>query len=508
MKKTLIAALVLCGASSFAQSPKLANADNSNMSAEMFYQSLLAELAQFEGNTKASAGIYLQMARKNPTDQLYGRATRILLEALDGDNARIVALEWAKITPSSALAQNFLFRINFAQSQYGNALAPLREYLKLTPEAGRADAILSLTRYFSRIEEKQAATNELLKTLEPYTKAPAHTAPTIAAARITGARQQVESARYNEALVQLKALTTDSPDSIDGWLLQGTLQLQENQFAAADASFNRFVVLAEKNNLPTNHAGYVQAYLGLAQLAENRKDYDAAQNWLGKIDNDKERLAAQLRRASILAKQGKVDEARALIQQLPEQTQAQSRGKLLGEAQLLRDHGKLNDAIALLDKALLEEPKDTDLMYELSTLHEKAKNYVRMEVLLKQVIALQPNSAVAYNALGYSLADRGVRLEEAKVLIEKALAITPGDPYIVDSLAWALYRMGRLDESLKTFQTAYKTRADAEIGAHMGEVLWMMNRKDEAIKVWKEAQIINRDNPTLVETLKRLGAGL
>jgi tetratricopeptide (TPR) repeat protein len=131
-----------------------------------------------------------------------------------------------------------------------------------------------------------------------------------------------------------------------------------------------------------------------------------------------------------------------------------------------------------------------------------------MEELLKQVIALQPNSAMAYNALGYSLADRSERLEEAKTLIEKALSITPGDPYIVDSLAWALYRMGRLDESLKAFQAAYKTRADAEIGAHMGEVLWQMNRKDEAFKVWQEAQIINRDNPTLLETLKRLGANL
>lgn len=508
MKKTLIAALVLSVTSSFAQSPKLENADNSNMNAEMFYESLLAELAQFEGNTKASAGIYLQMARTSPTDQLYGRVARILLEALDGDNARIIALEWVKAIPTSALGHNYLFQINYAQNQYGNALPPLREYLRLTPETDRAAAILGLTRYFSRIEEKQAATNELVKIVAPYTNAPAYTAPTIAAARLTIARQQVESSRYNEALEQLNALTTESPDSIDGWLLQGALQLQENQFVPSDASFNRFLVLAEKMNLATNHAGFVQAYLGLAQLAENRKDYEGAQSWLAKIENDKERLAAQLRRASILAKQGKLTEAQTLIQQLPEQTQAQARSKLLAEAHLLRDHGKARDAITLLDKALAEEPKDTNLMYELSTLHEKSKDYTRMEVLLKNVIALEPNSATAYNALGYSLADRGIRLEEAKALIEQALKITPDDPYIVDSLAWALYRMGRLDESLEAFQAAYKTRADAEIGAHMGEVLWQMKRKDEAIKVWKEAQMINRENPTLVETLARLGVKL
>jgi tetratricopeptide (TPR) repeat protein len=508
MKKTLIAALVLASACAWAQSPRLANADNSNMDAETFYEVLMAELAKFEGKPKDSARIYLLLARKTPTDQLYGRATRILLEALDGDNARLLAMEWAKAMPTSSLAQNLLFQINYAQSQYGNALPPLREYLRLTPEADRAGVILGLTRYFSRIPEKQAAINELSKILEPYTKAPAHTAPTIAAARLTLARQQVESSRYNDALSQLKAMTTESPDAIDGWLLKGALELQENQFPAAETSFNRFLVLADKTNLPTNHAGYVQAYLGLAQLAENRKDYDAAQQWLAKIENDKERLSAQLRRASLLAKQGKLDEARTLIQQLPEQTQEQARAKLLGEAHLLRDHGKLTDGIALLNKALQGEPKDTNLMYELSTLHEKAKEYVQMEKLLNEVIALEPNSAVAYNALGYSLADRGVRLEEAKTLIEQALKITPGDPYIIDSLAWALYRMGRLEESLKAFQTAYKTRADAEIGAHMGEVLWKMNRKEEAIKIWKEAQIINRDNPTLVETLTRLGVSL
>jgi tetratricopeptide (TPR) repeat protein len=322
------------------------------------------------------------------------------------------------------------------------------------------------------------------------------------------ARSLLNASRYNDALAQLRLLTTESPTSIDGWLLQGALELQENQFAAADKSLHQFLRLAEKTNLPTNHAGRVQAYLGLAQLAENRKDYSAAQSWLSKIEDDKERLAAQLRRASILAKQGKVSEARSLIQQLPEQTTLQSRAKLMAEVSLMRDYGQLPEAIQFLSKALADDPKDTDLMYELSTLHEKAKDFVQMEALLKQVIALQPNSAVAYNALGYSLADRGVRLEEAKALIERALVITPNDPYIVDSLAWALFRMGRLDESLKTFQNAYKTRADAEIGAHMGEVLWMMNRKDEAVKAFKDAQMINNDNPTLIETLKRLGVKL
>ena len=508
MKKLLIAALALSLSCAFAQSPKRVDADNSSMDAATFYEVLVAELARLDGEPGDAMAIYLDLARKSPTDQLFERATRIPLEVRDGDTARNITIEWIKLIPSSALAHNYLFQINYAQRQYANALPPLRKYLELTPEAERASVINSLTFYFSAIPDKQASTNELIHVLAPYLESPQSSPATKAAARLTMARSQLDSARYNDALAHLRLLTSESPESIDGWLLKAALELQENLFIDAEKSFQQFLLLADKLNLATNHAGYVQAYLGLAQLAENRKDYAAAHMWLAKIEDNKERLAAQLRRASILAKLGKVGEARTLIQQLPEQTVQESRGKLLGEVALLRDYDQLPEAIKLLDKALLEDPSDTDLMYELSTLHEKAKNYTKMESLLKEVIALRPNSPVAYNALGYSLADRGVRLEEAKVLIEKALAITPNDPYITDSLAWVLFRMGRLDESLKTFQTAYTTRADAEIGAHMGEVLWQMNRRDEAMKAFREAQMINADNPTLLETLKRLGVKL
>jgi Flp pilus assembly protein TadD len=331
---------------------------------------------------------------------------------------------------------------------------------------------------------------------------------TRAASQLTLARSLVNSSRYNDALALLRTLTTETPTDIDAWLLRGALQMQENQFADAQISFQQFLKLAATLQLPSNHAGYVQAYLQLAQLAENRKDFDEAQNWLSKIEDDKERLSAQARRASILAKQGKLEEARALIRELPEPTQAQARGKLLAEVQLLRDHKQIAEASSMIDKALADNPKDTGLMYELSTLHDKAREFDKMEALLRRIIALEPNNQAAYNALGYSLADRGVRLEEAQKLIERALEITPNDPYIVDSLAWVFYRAGKLEEALKTLQSAYKTRADAEIGAHLGEVLWMLNRKDEARQAWRDAKAINADNETLVETLKRFDVKL
>jgi tetratricopeptide (TPR) repeat protein len=506
----LLAAWTLCAVSPSAQSQPvpapLSNppAIHSALDGELFYKLLLAELAQFEGKLGETYSIYLDAAKRQPHDQLFERAVRIALDARDGHSARQVATDWATKLPESALAQNYLFQIHFAQGNYAMGLPPLKAFLSLSPDSSKSNIILSLNGYFTQPADKLAAVSELTRILLPYTTLPI----TSAASRLVLARAQLHAERYSAALAELQALTSEHPSNLDGWLLQGSLELQENQFVRAEQSLRQFLQLAQKESVASNSAAYSQAYLQLAQLAEQRKDYDLAQNWLSKIEDDKERLAAQVRRASILAKQGKLMQARTLIQELPEPTTAQSRAKLLAEVQLLREYKQLTEAIAIMDKALAETPKDTGLMYELSTLHEKAKNYEKMEALLRTIMALEPSNQAAYNALGYSLADRGERLDEAQKLIERALEITPNDPYIVDSLAWVFFRAGKLDLALTTLQGAYKTRADAEIGAHMGEVLWQLGRKDEAIKVWRDAKAINADNETLVETIKRLGAPL
>jgi tetratricopeptide (TPR) repeat protein len=484
--------------------------NNSSLTGESFYQILLAELAQIDGKPNETFSLYLDLARKTPSDQLFERAARLALDGRDGNAARQVAVEWARRLPESAEANNYLFQIYFGQGQYAAALPPLRAFLKLSTPSARPAIVQSLNSYFARPDDKSAATNELIRVLEPYLAEAYRTSEpaTRQASQLAIARSQVNSGRYNDALAMLQILTLETPSAIDAWLLRGTLQMQENQFAGAETSFQQFLRLAKELGIPSSHAGYVQAYLNLAQLAEHRKEWDAAQNWLSKIEDDKERLTAQVRRASILAKQGRLEEARALIRELPEPTQAQARSKLLAEVQLLRDHKQIAEASSMMDKALAENPKDTGLMYELSTLYDKAKEYDKMEALLRRIIELEPNNQAAYNALGYSLADRGIRLDEAQKLIERALEITPNDPYIVDSLAWVFYRAGKLELALTTLQGAYKTRADAEIGAHIGEVLWMMGRKDEARQAWRDASIINADNETLLETLKRFDVKL
>jgi Flp pilus assembly protein TadD len=121
-------------------------------------------------------------------------------------------------------------------------------------------------------------------------------------------------------------------------------------------------------------------------------------------------------------------------------------------------------------------------------------------------MVLKPEHAHAYNALGYSLADRGLRLEEAKALIQRALELTPGDPFITDSLGWVEFRLGNNDEALRLLQKAYATRPDAEIAAHLGEVLWAMGRQDEARRIWAEGRNRDAGNEVLRETLVRLKA--
>jgi Flp pilus assembly protein TadD len=193
-----------------------------------------------------------------------------------------------------------------------------------------------------------------------------------------------------------------------------------------------------------------------------------------------------------------------LLRATPERNADDVRAKLLAEAQLLREIKQWSEAYAVLQAASQRFPDDADLLYEQAMAAEKVGQLDAMEAALRRVIALKPDHAHAYNALGYSLADRNLRLAEAKTLIEKALQLTPGDPFITDSLGWVEFRLGNREEALRLLRQAYKSRPDAEIGAHLGEVLWAMGQRDEARRVWAEASSRDAANDVLRETLVRL----
>jgi tetratricopeptide (TPR) repeat protein len=229
-----------------------------------------------------------------------------------------------------------------------------------------------------------------------------------------------------------------------------------------------------------------------------------AENWLAKIDNGDDLVGTQARRASLLARQGKLQQARDLVRALPERNADDKKQKFLAEVQLLRDAKQYQPAYDMLLKASTAAPEDSDLLYDQAMVAEKLNRMDEMERLLRRLIELKPDNQNAYNALGYSLADRKVRLEEARTLIQKAVQLAPDDPFIADSLGWVEYRLGNMEEASRILEAAYKRRPDPEIAAHLGEVLWAAGKRDRAVAVWKEASLADADNETLQETLKRL----
>jgi tetratricopeptide (TPR) repeat protein len=347
--------------------------------------------------------------------------------------------------------------------------------------------------------------------------------------RLNYARVLTGAQRYPDAVAQLEVLTRQQPDVAPAWLTLGALQLELHKPQEAEAALKRFVELAQAGSptgappapaaasddddddgpvTATPDRGLTQAWLLLAQAAEMRGDYAGAEAWLAKVDSPQRALEVQTRRAEILARQGKIREARALVQKVPERTPEDARAKLLAEAQVLREVKRWREAEEVLAQANKRFPDDPDLLYEQAMIEEKLDRMDEMERLLRRVIELKPDHQHAYNALGYSLADRGKRLPEAKQLIEKAMQLSPDEPFITDSMGWVEYRMGNRKQALELLRKAYSSRPDVEIAAHLGEVLWVDGQKDEARKVLRDARRRDSGNEVLTETLARLKVDL
>lgn len=326
--------------------------------------------------------------------------------------------------------------------------------------------------------------------------------------RMAYARALIEAQRYAQAQVQLQTVTAEQPDFPQAWLILGALELQDGKSIAAEKSLKHYLELVlakqEDSARPEAGPGLVQAYLSLAQIAEQRNDFTQADDWLQRIDGVDDRLNAQLRRASLLARQGKLDEALILIRSQPARSPAEVRLKVTAEVLLLRDRKQYQTAYDLLAQATARDPEDADLLYDMAMMAEKLNKFDEMERLLRQVMAAKPDYQHVYNALGYSLAERKIRLDEARQLVLKALELAPGDPFILDSLGWVEFHSGNLPEALRILEEAFKDKPDVEIAAHLGEVLWAMGQREKAISIWQQGLKTNPSNETLLQTLKRL----
>ena len=347
--------------------------------------------------------------------------------------------------------------------------------------------------------------------------------------RLLYVRTLATSQRLAEATAEIEVLTRSDPKLAPPWLTLGALRLEMKQPREATAALQNYVRLVEggaavnfgvaaapqssggddEDDTPPNAGtALTQAFLLLAQAAEQSQDYPAAERWLARVDNPQRALEVQTRRASLLARQGKIKEARELIRRVPEQSPGDARAKLLAETELLRERKMYVEAEQVLGQASKAFPDDVDLLYEQAMLNEKLERLDEMERLLRRVIAIKADHPHAYNALGYSLAERKLRLPEARALIQKALELSPGEPSITDSMGWVEYRLGNRDEAIRLLRRAYLARPDPEIAAHLGEVLWSAGQSEEARRVFREARSRDAQNDVLRETLARLRVDL
>jgi tetratricopeptide (TPR) repeat protein len=520
----------------------------------LLYEYLLAEIAGQRGNVALSAQAYVELAKRTRDPRIARRATEIALYARMNNAAIEAATIWHETDPSSTRALQALAGMLVSVGRYDEALPRLKELLAGST-SDSASGFTQLTRTLAGAQDKLAALRLTQSLAADYPKLPeAHYAvarvavsagddrtaleavraarqqrpdweaaalleaqivqktsvdqasalladyvqkyPPAREARLAYARTLVAQKRYKEARAEFEKLMTAMPDSTDMAFAVALLSIQLKDYDSAEKYLRNLLAS------PYRDKDGVRLYLG--QVAEERKDLPGALKWYGAVGEGEQYVQAQIRYAQVLAKQGKIDDARARLEQAAAKSTDQRVQLILAEAQILRDANQPKAAFDLVGQALDRVPNNPDLLYDYAMLAEKIERPDILESSLRKLIEIRPEHAHAYNALGYSFADRNERLPEAQELIEKALKLAPDDSFIIDSMGWVLYRRGRLKDSLTYLRRAYAGRPDPEIAAHLGEVLWALGEHSEAERVWGDASKESPDNETLANTIKRL----
>jgi Flp pilus assembly protein TadD len=567
VRRIACAAALLFGLQAHAQEASTPPPANSGMDAPLFYQLLIGELELNSGQPGVAYQVLLDAARRTGDQELFKRVVNIAIQARAGDQALAAARAWADTTPRSVEALQTTMQLLALLNKPAEVPQPLTALLRVAPADQRPGFIAALPRLFQRSPDTKAVLAALSPVLHAQTgdlkpvalfaearlafnagdnaRALALTRE-LQAAVPTGddamqlavdllpSEPQAESLiterlaikpdqhalrqAYGRALIQarrpadaareFRLLTEATPDNPAPWLALGAIELELKHPAAAETALREGLkrldtpAAGTDAEIKTRVEGRQQTWLMLSQAAEQRSDLKAAAAALQKVEGTG--LDVQYRRASLMARQGKLAEARKLLQPPADANETEARAHLLAEAQLLREQRDHAGSLAVLKTATERFKDDTDLIYEQAMMTEKVGRFDEMEALLRRVIELKPDYHHAYNALGYSLADRNLRLPEAKTLIEKALTLAPGEPFIVDSMGWVEYRLGNLTEAARLLRKAYASRPDAEIAAHLGEVLWASGAKDEARELWRQAAQRDPGNEALRETLDRL----
>lgn len=563
--KVIVAALVFAFAGhSLAQAPatkatqqkKLAGprtAEEDTIGRTVF-QALLGEIALQRGDVTMGVSAWADLAQRTRDPKVIARALEVAAIAKQYDLAIELNKMWLEVEPDSAKAQQ-------AQSSLlvlSNRLDELAPQLAIVLEEDKAALpanLMHLNRLLARHQDKKAVQRLVDRLAAPYNTIPeAHFAMGLAAANAGDAmRAQVEfekalqlrpdweaaalsraqlQARLSSAsaIASLSEFTERYPNATDARLTLARLLITDKQYDAARKQFDK--LLSDNPNNP--EVIYPVAMLALQQgdtatgrvqleklLTMDFPDKNAVHFFIGQIDDDEKKpaaalehyrqvnggdqyIAARSRAAQILLKQGKTDEALEMIQTTRAGDDKERTQLILAESQLLREVRRSDQAYTMLETALAKQPDNQELLYETALTAEHLGKVDVLETHLKHLLQLNPDHAHALNAMGYSLAERNIHLDEAKDLISRALALAPDDPFIMDSLGWVFFRQGDLNKALSTLENAYKIKPDPEIAAHLGEVLWVMQRKDEARRILKEAAAKHPDSEVLATTIKKL----
>jgi tetratricopeptide (TPR) repeat protein len=531
---------------------------SAELSPELLYKIMVAEIALQRGLPQMAVQTLLEVVRETGDPRIAERATRLALNSRMFNESLEAATLWLKADPQSVLARQAVAALLVDQGTLTEARAPLEQWLA-TDKANVGQNFMQLSQQLSRNSDKKAVLELLRGLARPYnnvadvrlavaqaawnakevdgalteSRAALNIKPDLELAalfhaqalqsrsnaeaitflgdhlkrypkakdvRLTYARLLAGAKRQPEARQQFELLVQEAPNNPDLSMAVGLLALQTNDYDAAEKHF--------QGALAAGHKEPDAIWMFLGQIHEERKNYDEALKWYAGVSSGERYLSAQGRYASVLVKQGKLPEARKHLQSIKPRDEAQGIQLVQVEANLLRDAQAFTDAYNLLGKALEGAPDSVDLLYDQAMIAEKIDRVDVMERNLRKVIALQPDHAHSYNALGYSLADRNQRLPEARKLIEKALELSPQDGYIVDSLGWVMFRQGQMRDAVVQLRRAFEMRPEAEVGAHLGEVLWVDGKRDEARKIWSDFLKENPLNDTLQSTLKRLAPSL
>ena len=537
---------------------------NSNLNAVLFYQLLLGELNVQAGEPGSGFAIILDAARKTKDEALFQRATELALQSRSGEAALQAARSWKSSLPDSKEANRYILQILLALNRTDEAGRALSAIIASLPIQEQSATIASIPRIFGRLQDKNLAAKVVEQALitaiqNPETATTAWTTigrmkrdageilPAAEAARaghaangkapgpimlamsllnvvpaevqpmitqymagdalpdlrLGYARTLIDLDQMQPALAQLNQLTKQHPNFAPGWLFLGLLQNDLSQMLLSEQSLKQYIKLVDLAKDNDQSGGLSEAYLALSQMAQKQGQWIQADEWLARIPPNSDPLKVASRRAALLAQQGRKSDGLKILEQVKVNNPQEVRLKALALSQWLREDKQITAALTIIEKALAQFPADTDLQSEMSMLCEKLGRFDQMESLLRGIMKVKPNDAHAFNALGYSLADRKIRLDEARELILKAVQLAPRDPFIQDSLGWLEYRVGNTTEAVRILEAAFKARPDAEIAAHLGEVYWVLGQKDKAGTIWREGLMLKSDNETLLETLKQ-----